>query len=179
MLGHASVTASVLVILGASPMPGQLVDSLVRNAMSAAPVTLARHATILGIDNHVVRAGGIGWACMPDNPALPNNSPMCVDATWIDFVDALMDKRPPAVARVGVGYMLQDDMPVSNVDPFATRPTEHNQWVENSGPHIMIIVPDAKHLNGFPTDPKNGGPWVMWKGTPYEHLMIPTARRQP
>ena len=21
-------------------------------------------------------------------------------------------------------------------------------------------------------DPKSGGPWVMWKGTPYAHLMV-------
>jgi hypothetical protein len=25
----------------------------------------------------------------------------------------------------------------------------------------------------LPTDSKNGGPWVMWAGTPYAHLMIP------
>ena len=32
----------------------------------------------------------------------------------------------------------------------------------------------------FPTaaaatlDPENGGPYVMWKGTPYAHIMVPT-----
>jgi hypothetical protein len=30
-------------------------------------------------------------------------------------------------------------------------------------------------LDAFPTDPKSGGPWVMWKGTPYAHLMVPVA----
>jgi hypothetical protein len=23
------------------------------------------------------------------------------------------------------------------------------------------------------TDPWNGGPYVMWKGTPYAHIMVP------
>ncbi|CAN5783093.1 hypothetical protein BH23GEM9_BH23GEM9_28980 [soil metagenome] len=38
-------------------------------------------------------------------------------------------------------------------------------WVR-SGPHLMLIVPDPAELEGFPTDPENGGPWVMWKGAP-------------
>ena len=29
---------------------------------------------------------------------------------------------------------------------------------------------------GLPTNPGSTGPWVMWKGTPYAHLMIPMER---
>jgi hypothetical protein len=43
----------------------------------------------------------------------------------------------------------------------------------------MMVFPDSKTLDGLPTDPNAGGPWVMWKGTPYAHLMIPTAPRRP
>jgi hypothetical protein len=25
----------------------------------------------------------------------------------------------------------------------------------------------------YSTDPNSGAPWIMWGGTPYEHLMIP------
>jgi hypothetical protein len=25
----------------------------------------------------------------------------------------------------------------------------------------------------FSSDPRSGGPWIMWGGTPYEHLMVP------
>ena len=39
----------------------------------------------------------------------------------------------------------------------------------------MILPTDAKQLDAFPTDPKAGGPWVMWKGTKYAHIMVPTA----
>jgi hypothetical protein len=37
----------------------------------------------------------------------------------------------------------------------------------------MIIVPDPALLAGVPTDPENGGPWIMWQGTEYVHVMVP------
>jgi hypothetical protein len=39
----------------------------------------------------------------------------------------------------------------------------------------MIAVPDLKAVDGLPNDPDNGGPYVMWKGTPYAHIMAPVA----
>ena len=39
----------------------------------------------------------------------------------------------------------------------------------------MLLVPDSKLLDGVPTDPHAGGPFVMWKGTPYAHVMVPIA----
>ncbi len=41
----------------------------------------------------------------------------------------------------------------------------------------MILVPDPAMLEGISTDPDNGGPYVMWKGTPYAHIMIPVGER--
>ena len=34
---------------------------------------------------------------------------------------------------------------------------------------------EAALLEGISTDPQNGGPYVMWKGTPYAHVMVPVA----
>jgi hypothetical protein len=36
----------------------------------------------------------------------------------------------------------------------------------------MVIVP-KELLEGITTDPTTGGPYVMWKDTPYAHIMIP------
>lgn len=176
MLRQSAFALSLTALLTPAPARAQSTDALIRNAMSAAPVSVAGRATIMDGTHRVLRPGDNGWICLPDDPAIPNNSPMCLDAQWLDFIDAFMDKRPPTVVRIGVGYMLQGDMPVSNIDPFAPSPTATNQWVANSGPHVMLIVPDAKALDGIPTDPGNGGPWVMWKGTPHAHLMIPMGR---
>jgi hypothetical protein len=42
----------------------------------------------------------------------------------------------------------------------------------------MVLVPDIAILDGVPDDPGHGAPYVMWKGTEYEHLMIPAARKE-
>jgi len=49
-------------------------------------------------------------------------------------------------------------------------------WVQE-GPHLMIIVPNSGALVGLPDDPGSGGPYVMWKGTPYAHVMVPVGPR--
>jgi hypothetical protein len=39
----------------------------------------------------------------------------------------------------------------------------------------MIVVPDVRALSGLSTDPANGGPYVMFAGTPYAHIMAPVV----
>lgn len=148
---------------------------LVANALTAAPPAVAKDASVVGHDGRELRRGTNGWVCMPDMPDVPNDTPMCLDAPWRAFIDAWMNKRRPSVTQMGFGYMLQGDMPVSNVDPFATGPTPTNQWIQHGEPHIMVLVPDVRLLEGVSTDPRNGGPFVMWKGTPYAHIMVPTT----
>ena len=151
--------------------------ALIANALSAAPASIAATATVVGHDQRVLRKGTSDWVCMPDMPDVPNDTPMCLDAPWRSLIDAWMHKKLPTVNAVGFGYMLQGDMPVSNTDPFATAPSATNQWIPDGAPHVMMVLPDASLLNGLPTDPSNGGPFVMWKGTPYAHVMIPTSKR--
>lgn len=151
--------------------------ALIANALSAAPPAVAAAATVMGHDGRVLRKGSSDWVCMPDMPDVPNDTPMCLDAPWRAFIDAWMNKRAPAVTQLGFGYMLQEDMPVSNTDPFATAPTASNQWIQRGEPHVMVLLPDARLLDQLPTDPKNGGPFVMWKGTPYAHVMVPAVAR--
>jgi hypothetical protein len=37
----------------------------------------------------------------------------------------------------------------------------------------MLMPSDPTALNDFPTDPYIGEPYVMFAGTPFQHLMIP------
>lgn len=110
---------------------------------------------------------------MPDNPDTAGTDPMCFDQPWAGFVAALKNKTAPTYTQVGIAYMLQGDRPVSNTDPFAKEPKPGEDWVEGLGAHIMVLVPDQASLKNIPTDSKNGGPWIMWAGTPYAHIMIP------
>jgi hypothetical protein len=67
---------------------------------------------------------------------------------------------------------LQGDSGASNIDPYAEGPSPDNEWIQ-TGPHLMLIVPDPAMLEHFPTDPKSGGPYVLWRGTHLAHVMIP------
>ena len=66
-----------------------------------------------------------------------------------------------------------DALGASNIDPFAAEPTDDNDWIKE-GPHLMIIVPDVAAFEGLSTDPKDPV-YVMWKGTPYAHIMVRIA----
>ena len=92
---------------------------------------------------------------------------------WADAWQNKKDFKPQAL---GISYMLAGDGGASNIDPYAEGPTEDNEWIRE-GAHLMIIAP-AELLDAFPTDPYNGGPYVMWKGTPYAHLMVPIGSRE-
>lgn len=172
-----------LVALAACAAPAMLgaqmtAQQKMQNAMSAAPPAISRDATINDWDGTVLRQGSNGWVCMPDMAETQGNDPMCLDAPWLVWVDAFGHGTAPHIERIGFGYMLSDEAHASNVDPHATGPTPDNEWLDE-GPHIMMVVPNAAMLAGLPTHPDQagGGPWVMWRGTPYVHVMIPTPRR--
>jgi hypothetical protein len=59
---------------------------------------------------------------------------------------------------------------VSNSDPYAAEPEKSNDWVKE-GPHLMIVVPDTGIPEGMSTNPSDPV-YVMWKGTPYAHIMV-------
>jgi hypothetical protein len=79
----------------------------------------------------------------------------------------------PNVEKVGISYMLSGDAGLSNTDPSATEPTDDNEW-HVSSPHTMVLVPGSNY-EGVSTDHTNGGPYVMWAGTPYAHIMVPVG----
>ena len=172
-----SLSLSLALAGAASAQAGDGDEARIRSALSAAPESVAEQGTVANFDGTILREGTNGWVCMPDMPSVANDAPMCLDETWREVIDAWQNRREPRVTGLGISYMLQGDLPVSNTDPFAEGPTEDNEWIEDGGPHIMVVVPDPSVLDQLPTDPDNGGPWVMWKGTPYAHLMIPTVPR--
>ncbi len=144
-------------------------------AVSAGPSRITKNATIIDMTNmptgqpKQLRAGTNGWACYA-----MVNEPMCLDKQWQKWAEAWMSKSEPKIEGTGIAYMLRGDNGASNTDPYATRATADNQWVVTPS-HVMVLYPDPKMLDAYPTDPKSGGPWVMWKGTPYAHVMVPVS----
>ena len=151
----------------------------VASAMAAAPTSISQGATIVQAQADgsmkTLREGTNGWTCMPDNPATPGPDPMCGDSNAMRWAEAWIGKKPPPANTVGVMYMLEGGTDASNTDPYATRPTAENAWV-NTGPHLMIVG-SKEVLAGHPTGakPDTSVPYVMWADTPYAHLMVPVA----
>ena len=161
-----------LVVIGTAA-PKMTTVQKIALAMSAGPAAISKNATIVDMTDmsHMkqLRAGTNGWVCYA-SPVYP----MCLDKEWQKWIEAWMNKGELKIDGTGIGYMLLGDKGASNTDPYTTGPTADNEWVADP-PHVMVLYQDPKMLDAYPTDPKNGGPWVMWKGTPYAHVMVPVS----
>jgi len=180
---HAMVAVSALALMvvssGISGAAEPDRQAKIEDALSAAPPAVRKTARVMDHDGTVLKEGSGTYTCMPTAPSVRDRGPepMCLDEVWLRWADAWMHKKPFSTDRVGVAYMLAGDAAgASNIDPHATTPTADNQWVIE-GPHVMIIVPDAAQLDGLPDKPDAAGAYVMWKGTPYAHIMVPVAAR--
>lgn len=174
----ASLVVSVLLSVSFSGLAeAQKSDAqLTADAESAGPTFITKNATIKTMDGRVLRKGTSEWTCYSGSKEM---GPMCNPPEWDALVSALMAKKPADIKKVSISYMLAGDAEapgVSNKDPYATKPTADNDWVKE-GPHLMIAVPDPALLEGISTNPKDPV-YVMWKGTPYAHIMVKIAEEQ-
>jgi hypothetical protein len=153
-------------------------EAKIHSAMSAAPTPVAKDARIVDYPKKAgqplvkLRQGTNGWTCFPDWQATPGKDPMCFDKMWMQWFDAISTATDPNIKQPGIAYMLQGGSDASNTDPFAMKPKEGEHWV-SAPPHVMLIVPGKLDTALLSTDHHSGEPWVMYAGTPYEHVMIP------
>jgi hypothetical protein len=148
-------------------------EATIESAMGAGPASIAENATIMDVDGEtVLREGSNGWTCFPDVNATPAPDPMCIDETWMGWLQALIAGEEPDTQVVGLAYMLSGGSDASNIDPLAAGPEEGNEWI-TSPAHVMLIMPGDIDQSVYTTDPLSGEPWIMWAGTPYEHIMMP------
>jgi len=178
---HPPVHLALLALL-ALPLAASADDTakatdtqLIKSALSAAPAGVARHAKVVVMDGkggmRTLRDGSNGFTCMPDEPSTPGPDPMCVDAASMDFLHALMTRGAPPAGHVGLMYMLAGGTDASNTDPYSTKPSAKDHWIK-TGPHLMIGGADKAFYDAY-ADPDTSRPYVMWAGTPYQHLMVP------
>ena len=160
----------ILAAMVSVPALGDSAEDKIKAAMSAAPASVSHHATIMDDDGNVLKKGSNGYTCFPGK-----GSPMCNDAVWVKLMTAIEKKADFSTDRIGISYMLQGDAAAgSNDSPYETDPGK-GTWIKE-GPHVMIVVPKAM-LKGLTSDPAPGEPYVMWKDTPYAHIMIPVGPR--
>lgn len=130
--------------------------TLVETLMSAAPESVAKHATVLSRTGKILKKGDSEWVCR--FAGLTGDTPTCLDSQSRAYFKARSQGKTPQVDRVGLTYML-DGMTMGTG--------------MHMPPHVMLIVPNLSSLKSFPTTPQSGMPWVMKANTPYAHLIIP------
>src|SRR4051794_8604125 len=154
-----------------SPAAAVSDQDYMKRVTSAAPPQVVNEATVVRMQNgtmQTLKKGSNEWTCME-----ANGVPMCMDTNAMEWAHA-WQSHGPATDKTGFIYMLAGDTGASNTDPFATEKKADNHWIQ-TGSHVMIVGAAAKTMAGYPktADPDPTKPYVMWPGTPYEHLMIP------
>ena len=149
---------------------------------TAAPDFIGNFATVKGGNGEVLREGTNGWVCLPFNP-MPENgfkaphdgNPACADAASLAWVDAYMNQTTPEMQSDGWMWMLHGDTGVDNFRAYSEGDREGSDPIHfiESGPHLMLLPKDPSSMEGQTTEFTSGAPYVMFKGTPYVHLMIP------
>lgn len=187
-LGLLTLSAGVLLVSGANPRrtvhaqgaaPSssatgvtETTQAKIARAMSAGPTDVAKSARIIDTDAHgntiVLREGNNGFTCMPGNPKVVGEPPMCVDAPSLQwFADAKAHKPKPTNTVPGITYMLAGATQRSDSDPNDTTSTPIEV-----GAHWMIMWPFDPKTTGLPTTHKPTGAYIMWAGSPYAHMHI-------
>jgi hypothetical protein len=139
--------------------------------MTAAPPQIVQDATIVRTVNgpmQTLKKGTNEFTCTEIN-----STPMCMGPNAMEWIHAWQTHASPP-DKLGFIYVLNGDSGASNTDPWATSQKPGNHWVK-TGPHVMVVGRPVKSMPGFPRkpDPDPTKPYVMWPGTPYEHLMLP------
>jgi hypothetical protein len=140
---------------------------------TAAPENIVAKASIVMMQDgkpKSLQTGTNGFTCLIG----PDGTPLCADENAIAWQKAVASKSDPP-NKIGFIYMLAGDTGTSNHDPYQR--ASHQHWVQ-TGPHVMIVGPLVREMSGYPrtadvSDPTQ--PYVMFPGTPYEHLMLPVA----
>ena len=152
---------------------------------TAAPSFIASDCTVVDVDGAVLREGTNGWTAMAANPRGMADSengwkdaheamPMVGDAQAMKWATAYMGGKTPEIDHDGWAWMLHGDMGEDNTKHlvFNKEDAAPGQWIE-SGSHLMLFPKDPAKLEGNSTDFNSGAPYIMFKGTGYDHLMIP------
>ena len=173
LLGAAGLQQLPSVAAGSRPVgTDDATQTKIARAMSAGPEDIARSVRIIDTNANgntvVLREGGNGFTCMPGNPNVIGEPPMCVDAASLQwFADAKAHKPKPTNTVPGITYMLAGATQRSDSDP-----NDKSSPAIHVGPHWMIMWPFDPKTTGLPTTHRDRGAYIMLAGSPYAHLHV-------
>lgn len=155
-----------------SAMAGQTTKEKIARAMSAGPDNISESARVIDTDTQgnkvILREGSNGFTCMPGNPNVVGDPPMCANAAAMQWsADFKAHKAKPTNTEPGIIYMLAGATQRSDTDPYDTTSPPIP-----IGPHWMIMWPFDPKTTGLPTTHKPTGAYIMWARSPYAHVHI-------
>ena len=138
-------------LLFASPADNQENKAKIARALSAGPAEITRNARVVDMDSQgkmtVLREGSNGFTCMPGNPKVIGDPPMCEDAASMQWgADFKAHKPKPTNMVPGITYMLAGATQRSDTDPY-----DKTSPPIPIGPHWMIMWPFHPKATGLPT----------------------------
>jgi hypothetical protein len=148
------------------------VPEYITKVKTAAPEAIVSKASIIMMQGDKARelqAGSNGFTCLIGADA----TPLCADQNAMEWLKSVGAHAAPP-NKIGFIYMLAGDTGTTNHDPYQR--ATHVHWVQ-TGPHVMIVGPGVREMMGYPRSldvADASQPYVMFPGTPYEHLMLPT-----
>lgn len=151
---------------------GETREAKIERAMSAGPSEIARSAKIIDKDQQgqtvVLRQGSNGFTCMPGNPNVIGDPPMCADGPSMQWAaDFAAHKARPTNTAPGITYMLAGATQRSDSDP-----RDQASPGITVGPHWMIMWPFDPKATGLPSTHSDTGAYIMWAGTPWAHVHV-------
>lgn len=147
-------------------------EAKIERAMSAGPPEIARSAKIVDTDGQghriVLRDGANSFTCMPGNPNVIGDPPMCADGPSMQWAADFAARKPKPTNKVpGITYMFAGATQRSDSDPY-----DRTSPPITVGPHWMIMWPFDAKATGLPTTHRDSGAYIMWAGSPYAHVHV-------
>ena len=110
-------------LLVGSPADDKTAQVKVARALSAAPPEVAKSARVVDTDAQgktiILRDGENGFSCMPGNPKVIGDPPMCADAASMQWAaDFKAHKPKPTNTVPGITYMLAGATQRSDSNPY-------------------------------------------------------------
>lgn len=151
---------------------GENTQLKIARALSAGPDDVTKGARIVDTDAQgkqtVLCEGNNGFTCMPGNPKVVGEPPLCADAASMQwFADFKAHKPKPTNTVPGITYMLAGATQRSDSDPY-----DQTSPAMTIGPHWMIMWPFDPKTSGLPAAYKPTGAFIMWAGTSYAHVHV-------
>ena len=164
-------------------------EEQIAQALVAAPEDKAEEARILGYatDGSVVelRPGSNDFICLASNPTRENFSSSCYHASLEPYFARgreLDAEGTPREDRYRIRYEEMDAGTLPKPVMSAAQYVFDGSWDSESNTaegqvRWVIYVPGAtEETTGLSAMPQEGGPWIMFPGTPGAHIMIVPPR---